>query len=88
MEKDKLAFQMLWVAGKQKKILTTYITIMQTKEEYAKVKTNLNKSERNCQCLGSLRRLHNSLTHMFMFLGLLFGLLGFLIPLFTLLHKI
>lgn len=31
----------------KKKNLTTFITTMRTKEDYAKVKTNLNESERN-----------------------------------------
>lgn len=43
---------------------------MKTKEDYAKVETKLNRSERNWQCSGLLRRLHNSLTVMFVFLGL------------------
>lgn len=71
------------MAGRRKeKNPDTKIT-MRKKEDYAKIETNLNKSERNCQCLGTLRRRHNSLTHVFGFLGLLFSLLGFLIPLLT-----
>lgn len=39
---------------KGKKNLTTYITTMRTKEDYAKPETNLN--ERNCQCSGPLKK--------------------------------